>query len=106
MGQYIVYVTFENQQQADDIAKSVVKERLAACANILPAHKSVYWWNGNLETAQECATIFKTTTKQVNALKDKIVELHSYDVPCVVAWPIERGNESFLRWIEEETKTG
>ena len=104
MKQYFVYVTFEDEAQAETIAKSVVEKRLAACANIFSPHKSVYWWDGKVEKATEYAAVFKTTDNQMDALKDHIIEQHSYDVPCVVALPIETGNPDFLKWIGNEVK--
>lgn len=97
-----MYVTFEDETQAQSICEDVVREKLAACANIFPSHKSVYWWEGKMQSANECAAILKTTDKNLDALKDEIVKRHSYDVPCVVAWPIEKGHAPFLGWINRE----
>lgn len=104
MKHYFVYVTFESEEQAASIAKSAVQGRLSACANIFPPHKSVYWWDDEVQTAQECAAVFKTTEESFDALKKHIKEQHSYDVPCIVALPIDAGNEDFLSWINQETK--
>ncbi len=101
---YFVYVTFESESEANKIAKRIVELRLSSCANIFPAHKSIYWWEGELQNSSECAAIFKTTAQKFNALKDEIIELHSYDVPCIVALPIEKGHEPFLNWIDGQTK--
>lgn len=102
MNQYFVYVTFENNHQAQDIAKSVVSARLAACANIFAPHQSIYWWEGEVHSAEECAALFKTTDDKLQTLKDEIVKRHSYDVPCVVAWLIEKGHAPFLDWMSNE----
>lgn len=104
MKRYFVYVTFENEAQAEKVAESVVEKRLAACANIFSPHKSVYWWDGKVEKATEYAAVFKTTEDALSSLKDHIIEQHSYDVPCVVALPIEAGNAEFLKWIGDEVK--
>ncbi len=102
MKHLIVYVTFETQEQAQEIASHVVMARLAACANIFPPHESIYWWNDEIQQSQEVVGIFKTTQDCFEALKDRIISLHSYDVPCVVAMNIENGNKQFLDWIEAE----
>ncbi len=98
-----VYVAFANEEQARSIAKTVVNERLAACANIFPPHTSVYWWDGKVQNASETAALFKTTEKTFESLKNRIAELHSYDCPCIVAWEIEEGHKPFLDWIVKET---
>lgn len=98
-----VYVTFANEEQARSIAETVVKERLAACANIFPPHTSVYWWDGKVQNASETAALFKTTEKAFESLKNRLAELHSYDCPCIVAWEIEQGHKAFLDWIVNET---
>ena len=68
----------------------MVEERLAACINILRPVRSIYRWQGAIETADEVAAIFKTTTAQADALIARIAALHSYDVPCIVTWPIDK----------------
>ena len=100
----IVYVTFENEVQAQEIAKTLIQNRVAACVNIFQPHRSMYWWEGKVETSVESVAIFKTTEKNYSKLEASIKELHPYDVPCIVAWPIEKGHLPFLNWIEEETK--
>ncbi len=73
-----------------------------ACANIMAPHQSVYWWDGKVEQGEEVAVIFKTREDLFEAVKDKIVELHSYDCPCVVAWPVTKGHAPYLEWVEGE----
>ncbi len=102
MSEYIIYVTFEDEAQAQSICADVLNEKLAACANIFPSHKSLYWWEGKVQSANECAAILKTTGENLDALKDGIVKRHSYDVPCVVAWSIEKGHAPFLEWLNSE----
>lgn len=103
MEMFTVYVTFASQEQARIIARTVIEERLAACANIFPPHHSIYRWEGEIQSASECAALFKTTEKAFESLKSRIAELHSYDCPCVVAWEIEEGAKPFLDWIVSET---
>ena len=99
-----VYVTFESAQQARDISGKIVKARLAACANIFPAHESLYWWDGEVQSASETAVIFKTTQNRFTDLKAEIIKLHSYDCPCIVALPVKEGHTPFLEWIKDNTQ--
>lgn len=98
-----MYVTCESVEQAKKIGKAVVERRLAACANILPGMETIYWWNGKLEEGQESVLIFKTTTDLVEQLTEAVKEIHSYEVPCIIALPVQAGNPDYLRWIEQET---
>jgi periplasmic divalent cation tolerance protein len=77
--------------------------RLVACANIFPI-ESIYWWKGKKETANEFALIFKTTAARVRRLVRELKKAHSYDVPCIVTWPIPEGNGDYLKWISSETR--
>ena len=99
-----VYITCENRTEALRIAEAVVAERLAACANVLAPVTSVFRWEGRIEQAEEGALILKTTQDNLEKLEKRIVELHSYDVPCIVAWPIIAGHAPYLTWIHQETQ--
>ena len=99
-----VYITCRDVDEARRIGSALVESRLAACANILPAMESIYWWQGTLEQAHEAVLIVKTRAVHVRELTRKVKELHSYEVPCVVAFPVEGGNEDFLSWVKKETK--
>ncbi len=102
---YLVYVTASNEEEAKKLARQIVSERLAACANVYPRLTSFYWWEGKLEEDQEASLIFKTWGSKVEKLIERIKELHTYSCPCVLAWPIEKGNEAFIAWVKEETKS-
>ena len=104
MSLLIIYTTFPSSAEAETIAKALVESRLVACANIMAPHKAFYWWDGKVQNGTETAVIFKTRAELFEKAKEKILELHSYDTPCIVAWPIEKGHEAFLQWIEAETK--
>lgn len=103
MSAVFIYVTAGSAEEADTIARSVVADRLAACANVLPEITSYFWWDGDVQSESEIALIFKTREDLVKPLTAKIKQLHSYDCPCVVALPITQGNPDFLAWIEAET---
>ncbi len=98
-----IYVTAGTADEAAAIGRAVVGERLAACANVLPAITAIYWWEGRLEEAGEAALILKTRVELVEALTARIKALHSYACPCVVALPVAGGNPAFLDWIRAET---
>lgn len=99
----LVYVTAPTLAEAESLARLAVEGRLAACANILPGMRSLYWWQGKLESADETVLLLKTTAELAPALMRALTEAHSYDCPCVVALPIASGNPDFLLWIEAET---
>ena len=96
-----VYVACANAAEAEKIARAAIDERLAACANILPPMQSIYRWQGQVEQAQEVAIIFKTVADKMPALEILVKSMHSYDCPCIVAWPIVAGNAPYLQWITE-----
>lgn len=98
----LIYVTATGADEARRIAETVVTERLAACANILGGVTSIFHWEGQLCRENEAVLILKTTEEKTAALTARIKELHSYDCPCIVVLPIERGNSAFLEWIARE----
>ena len=96
-----VYAVFANSEEAETIGRSVVEARLAACVNILGAIHSIYWWRGAVESAQEVACVFKTTADRADALIARIAALHSYDVPCIAIWPIDKILATCSAWVED-----
>jgi periplasmic divalent cation tolerance protein len=98
-----VYATFTYAGQAQTIGMTAVEERLAACVNILQPCRSIFRWEGNVETATETPALFKTTLDKADALIARIKELHTYAVPAIVVWPIERLSADFGDWVERET---
>lgn len=99
-----VYTLFADEAEAERIGRSLVEERLAACINIIPGVRSIYRWEGAVETASEAAAILKTTHERADALITRIVELHSYDVPCVVSWPIDKVTADYADWVEDSVR--
>jgi periplasmic divalent cation tolerance protein len=95
-----VYAVFASAEEAERIGRLCVEERLAACINILGPIRSIYRWKSAIETADEVAAIFKTTAATADALIARIAGLHSYDVPCVVAWPVEKILGPYADWVE------
>jgi periplasmic divalent cation tolerance protein len=98
-----VYAVFANAEEAERIGRTVVEEQLAACINILGPCRSVYRWKGKIETAEEVPAILKTHSRQADELIERIAVLHSYDVPCIAVWPIEKLLGSYADWVEGET---
>jgi periplasmic divalent cation tolerance protein len=96
-----VYAVFADRAEADRIGQIAVEGRLAACVNILGSVQSIYRWEGEIRTGEEVAAIFKTTKGQANALISRITELHSYEVPCVVSYPIDQVRADYQAWVEE-----
>jgi periplasmic divalent cation tolerance protein len=97
----IVLSTFPNTDTARHIATALVEERLAACVNLCPAVQSIYRWQGQVESAEEVLAIIKTTRSAYGALEERLKTLHPYDVPEIIALPVERGLESYVKWLGE-----
>ena len=102
----VVTVTalFANEEEARTIGRTVVEERLAACVNIGGAVHSIYHWQGDIEETSEVAASFKTTAAMADALIARIAELHSYEVPCIYATPVEQLLASYADWVEENVR--
>ncbi len=98
-----VYAVFASDEEARRIARALVEEQLAACANILGACASIYRWRGAIEEGDEVAALFKTRADLADALIARLARLHSYDVPAAVVWPIAETLDSYADWIRNET---
>jgi periplasmic divalent cation tolerance protein len=101
----LVYITTPGPEEARRIGRALVAARLAACANVYSGVTSIFWWEGEIQEAAEAVLIVKTQEPLVDALTEKVGELHSYECPCVVALPLTGGNPAFLDWIEAETRS-
>ena len=99
----LLYVTTDGPDEARSIGRILVEERLAACANILDPMTSFYRWEGSVQEGKETVLIVKTRAEFVDSATQRIVALHSFDCPCVVALPLVGGNPGFLGWIAAET---
>ena len=99
----IIYSTIGNLEEARKIARVLVKDKIVSCVNIIPKIESIYRWKGNIEEDNECVIIAKTIEKNINKAINKIKELHSYEIPDIVAIPITHGLKDYLDWIEDET---
>jgi len=103
MSAVVVYVTAASREDALAIARTIVGERLAACANVSPAVDSIYWWEGELIQDTEASLILKTTEHRLPALIARVRAVHPYACPAIVAWRLCDGNPDYLSWIESET---
>ena len=98
----VVLVTAPSAEKAAEIGRAVVTGRLAACASVLPGIRSIYWWEGRVQDEPEALLVLKTTRARFEALRDRVLALHPYQVPEVVALPIEAGSAPYLEWIARE----
>ena len=99
----IVLSTIDDVQKAQELATTLVNRKLAACVNIIPSVWSVYHWQGTVEKAVENLLIVKTSKGRLEELVEELRELHPYDLPEIIALPVETGLPEYLRWVETET---
>ena len=104
MSETVTFTTCKDRRQATAIARALVKEKLAACVNIVPAVASIYVWTGKLEEGREVLLIIKSRAVLSKRLTARVKQLHSYAVPEVVTIPIASGNPDYLRWVRESTR--
>ena len=102
MSVIVVFSTFPSEDKAADIARTLVSEGLAACANLVPPVRSIYRWQGQLCDERETLAIMKTTRERFEALRERLVALHPYEVPEVIAVPVEGGHAPYLAWVAGE----
>ena len=96
----LVYVTVKDKDEGLFIAQKVVEKRLAACANLYPQIKSIFNYQNQTQTQDEAVLILKTAAQAYDKLEKFIIEIHSYDEPCVLKLPIEGGAADFMSWIK------
>ncbi|MFN4282670.1 MAG: divalent-cation tolerance protein CutA [Alphaproteobacteria bacterium] len=99
----MAYVTTASRAEALKLGRALVEERLAACANVFDGMTAIYRWDGKLQEEDEAVLVLKTSARQIERLTERLVELHSYDLPCVVAWRIETGHAPYLDWVRDES---
>ena len=99
-----IYVTTSDAAQAEVLAAALLERRLIACANILAGMRSLYRWEGAVQRDDEVVVILKTAADRLDDTLAAIDELHPYDVPCAVVWPVEAGLDAYLEWVVAETR--
>jgi periplasmic divalent cation tolerance protein len=99
----LVLITASSEKEGEKIGDALVKERLAACVNLLGGVKSTFRWKGRITSEEEILLLVKTKDRLFQKPKKRVQELHSYEVPEILALPILAGFEKYLSWLEEET---
>ncbi len=97
----VVLVTSPTAAQARRLADALVRQRAAACVNLVPGIRSLFWWQGKVDQARETLLIIKTTRRRFEPLRRLVRRLHPYEVPEIIALPIGQGHPPYLRWIEK-----
>lgn len=100
MDAYVLLVTVNSATEAKTIARTLVEERLAACINIIPGLSSIYQWKGEVYEDQELLLLIKTQASKAAALRERILDLHSYVGPEIIALPISDGSTHYLKWLD------
>ena len=101
MNFFLTYITTKNEEEALKLANLAVQKNLAACGNIFPKMKSIYKWQNKLQYDKETLLILKTNSNKYPLLEKLILEIHSYEVPCILKIPISDGNKEYLKWIDQ-----
>ena len=102
----ICLTTCDSDESAASLAQALVEQRLAACVNVLPGVRSYYRWKGKIESDSERLLLMKTTADHVAALREAVLELHSYETPEFVAIAVEDGSGAYLDWISAAVAGG
>lgn len=97
-------VTAPDRRTAEDMVDAVVRDRLAACGTVIEGAVSIYRWEGRIERSAEAVILLKTTADRAEALRDRLVSLHPYDVPEVLVLDVEGGHLPYLEWVEGEVR--
>jgi periplasmic divalent cation tolerance protein len=100
----VVLVTMPTAERAAELARTLVDERLAACGNVVPGLRSIYRWEGRVVDEPEVLLVVKTTRARLDALRDRVLALHPYQVPEVLALSVESGSAAYLAWVGAETR--
>ena len=100
----VVFVTVGREEEGLKISHALVQEKLVACVNIIAGVRSIYWWKDEVCDDREWLLVMKTRSALVPALQSRIKALHSYEVPEIIAFPIEQGLPAYLEWVLESTK--
>jgi periplasmic divalent cation tolerance protein len=103
-GYCLIYITAGSAEEAERLAQVVLEKRLAACANIYAPIRSIYWWEGRLEKAEEAVLILKAPRKHYKAIEREILAHHSYQTPAILELPLAQGLPAFFQWLAQETQ--
>ena len=100
----VVFITAPAGAKARALAKGLLKVKLAACVNVVPAVRSYYWWQKRMESARESLLVVKTRSSLIKRLERWVVRNHPYTVPEVISLPVVKGHKPYLDWIAAETR--
>jgi periplasmic divalent cation tolerance protein len=103
MEHVVIFITAPTEDEAGNIARKIVEEKLAGCVNIVTNIRSVYMWKEKVEDEREVLMVVKTRRELFGRLKDRVLEMHSYDVPEIIALPVQEGSQSYLNWLNDVT---
>ena len=99
----VIMTNTPDMDVARKIAADLLEKKLAACVNIVSGCESHYWWKGELKQAAEVQVLIKSTVSRYNQIEASIRNLHPYDVPEIIAFPVSKGSHEYLAWVAEET---
>ena len=99
----VLFITTADDEEAQLISRVLLEQRKAACVNIVPKVSSLFWWQGNIEQAEENLLVVKTRAELLDEIIKLVKEVHSNDVPEIIALPIVGGSQDYLHWVGEET---
>jgi len=100
----VILITTSTGEEAQQIADKLLAQRKAACVNIIPKVHSLFWWKGELDSAEETLLIVKSGASLVDEIVSLVKEVHSYEVPEVIALPLVGGNQDYLNWMSAELR--
>ena len=98
----VILITTSRDEEAQEIANKLLTQRKAACVNIIPKVRSFFWWQGEIDSADETILIVKSKASLVDEIVSLVKEAHSYEVPEVIALPLIGGNPDYLNWMSDE----
>jgi periplasmic divalent cation tolerance protein len=102
----VVWITAASPQEAEEIARKLVEEKLVACANVLPPMQSIFWWQGEVCKEKETLITAKTLSSRMDEIIGRAKQLHTYQVPEIIALPFLAGSPDYLDWIDEALGEG
>ncbi len=100
----VIFITCATKKEADSIAKALIKNKLAACVNIVAQVESVFWWQGKVDRSKESLLMVKSKKSKLHKISKLVKSLHSYQVPEIIALPIIDGYKPYLDWIDESLR--
>lgn len=99
----VVFVTTSSEEEARNIANALIDQKLVACANIVPSVNSIFRWQNQICREGEVLIMLKSVRQRMDALIEKVKEMHSYEVPEIIALPVIAGSKEYLDWVRSET---